>query len=90
MVHEKTLSKTTPRTPHQNPYSAEGSGQPQPQEITSRFQARRFLLCPEGMIQPVQLPEDLRQATPAAVFPEGLTLKEQEKRVLREALERHG
>jgi PAS domain S-box-containing protein len=49
-----------------------------------------FILCLAGLIQPAHLPEHLRPDSLAAALPEGLTLKEQEKRVLREALERHG
>jgi PAS domain S-box-containing protein len=49
-----------------------------------------FILCPRGLIQPEHLPDQFRAerpAVPAAL--EGLSLKEQEKRLLREALERH-
>jgi sigma-54 dependent transcriptional regulator, acetoin dehydrogenase operon transcriptional activator AcoR len=49
-----------------------------------------FILCPKGLIQPEHLPDQLRGDSPGGTLPEGLTLKEQEKRVLREALERHG
>jgi PAS domain S-box-containing protein len=50
-----------------------------------------FILCPRGLILPQHLPEHLRlQGPDAAGAPAGLTLKEQEKRILREALERHG
>ncbi len=49
-----------------------------------------FILCPQGFIQVRHLPEHLRPDSPSSPPPDGLTLKEQEKRVLREALERHG
>jgi sigma-54 dependent transcriptional regulator, acetoin dehydrogenase operon transcriptional activator AcoR len=49
-----------------------------------------FILCPNGLIQPAHLPEHLRPDNQAGPLLEGLTLKEQEKRVLWEALERHG
>jgi transcriptional regulator with PAS, ATPase and Fis domain len=49
-----------------------------------------FILCPQGLIQPEHLPEHLRRTSQAIPLPEGLSLKEQEKRCLREALERHG
>ena len=49
-----------------------------------------FILCPQGLIQPEHLPEHLRRTSQATAPPEGLSLKEQEKRCLREALERHG
>jgi sigma-54 dependent transcriptional regulator, acetoin dehydrogenase operon transcriptional activator AcoR len=49
-----------------------------------------FILCPNGLIQPDHLPDQLRRESHPAAFPEGLSLKEQEKGILREALERHG
>jgi len=50
-----------------------------------------FILCPQGLILPEHLPEHLRRLGPAGeAAPVGLSLKEQEKRLLREALERHG
>jgi PAS domain S-box-containing protein len=50
-----------------------------------------FILCPQGLIRPEHLPEHLRRQSPAPdEAPAGLSLKDQEKRLLREALERHG
>jgi transcriptional regulator of acetoin/glycerol metabolism len=49
-----------------------------------------FILCPQGLIQPEHLPEHLRRTGQTMALPEGLSLKEQEKRCLQEALERHG
>ena len=50
-----------------------------------------FILCPQGLIQPEHLPEHLwREAGPGPVATSSLSLKEQEKRLLQEALERHG
>ncbi len=49
-----------------------------------------FILCPNGLIQPGHLPDHLRPDLRPGLLLDGLTLKEQEKRVLREALERHG
>ncbi|MEW6660071.1 MAG: sigma 54-interacting transcriptional regulator [Thermodesulfobacteriota bacterium] len=49
-----------------------------------------FILCPKGMIQPRHLPDHLRRDSQAGAILEGLSLKDQEKRVLWEALERHG
>jgi sigma-54 dependent transcriptional regulator, acetoin dehydrogenase operon transcriptional activator AcoR len=47
-----------------------------------------FILCPQGLINPEHLPEHLwREAGPAASA--SLSLKEQEKRLLVEALDRH-
>ena len=48
-----------------------------------------FILCPKGLILPEHLPDQLRRESQPAP-PQGLSLKEQEKRLLREALERHG
>jgi sigma-54 dependent transcriptional regulator, acetoin dehydrogenase operon transcriptional activator AcoR len=49
-----------------------------------------FILCPNGLIQPEHLPDQLRRESQPAALTPGLSLKDQEKRVLREALERHG
>jgi len=50
-----------------------------------------FILCPQGLIQPEHLPEHLwREAGAGPVAISNLSLKEQEKRLLQEALERHG
>jgi PAS domain S-box-containing protein len=49
-----------------------------------------FILCPKGLIQPEHLPDQLRRESQPAALPQGLSLKEQERRLLREALERHG
>jgi PAS domain S-box-containing protein len=49
-----------------------------------------FILCPQGLIQPEHLPDHLRGERQPPSRVENLSLKEQEKRVLREALERHG
>ena len=49
-----------------------------------------FILCPKGLIQPEHLPDQFRREIQPAVLPQGLSLKEQERRLLREALERHG
>ena len=49
-----------------------------------------FILCPNGLIQPEHLPDQLRRESQPAALPQGLSLKEQERRLLREALERHG
>ncbi len=49
-----------------------------------------FILCPKGLIKPEHLPDQLRRESPPAALPQGLSLKEQERRLLREALERHG
>jgi len=49
-----------------------------------------FILCPKGLIQPDHLPDHLRRDSQPRALPEGLSLKEQEKRLLWEALERHG
>ena len=49
-----------------------------------------FILCPQGLIQPEHLPDQLRRESQPAALPQGLSLKEQERRLLREALERHG
>lgn len=49
-----------------------------------------FILCPKGLILPEHLPDHLRRDHPAGPLPENLSLKEQEKRLLWEALERHG
>lgn len=49
-----------------------------------------FILCPQGLIHPDHLPDHLRRDSQPGALPEGLSLKEQEKRVLREALERNG
>ena len=49
-----------------------------------------FILCPKGLILPEHLPDQLRRESQPAALPQGLILKEQERRLLREALERHG
>jgi sigma-54 dependent transcriptional regulator, acetoin dehydrogenase operon transcriptional activator AcoR len=49
-----------------------------------------FILCPKDLIQPEHLPDLLRRENQPIHFPVGLSLKEQEKRLLWEALERHG
>ena len=49
-----------------------------------------FILCPQGLIRPEHLPDQLRRESQPAALPQGLSLKEQERRLLREALERHG
>jgi PAS domain S-box-containing protein len=50
-----------------------------------------FILCPQGLIQPEHLPENLWREGGASPAPStSLSLKEQEKRLLQEALERHG
>ncbi len=49
-----------------------------------------FILCPQGLIHPDHLPDHLRRDSHPGALPEGLSLKEQEKRVLWEALERNG
>ncbi len=49
-----------------------------------------FILCPQGLIQLEHLPDQLRRESLPAALPQGLSLKEQERRLLREALERHG
>jgi PAS domain S-box-containing protein len=49
-----------------------------------------FILCPQGLIQPGHLPDHLRRESQPGALPASLSLKEQEKRVLREALERNG
>ena len=49
-----------------------------------------FILCPQGLIHPDHLPDHLRRDSQPGALPEGLSLKEQEKRVLWEALERNG
>jgi transcriptional regulator with PAS, ATPase and Fis domain len=49
-----------------------------------------FILCPQGLIRAEHLPEHLWRESGAKVAPTGLSLKEQEKHLLREALERHG
>ena len=49
-----------------------------------------FILCPRGLILPEHLPDQLRRESQPGALPQGLSLKEQEKRLLREALERHG
>ncbi len=50
-----------------------------------------FILCPQGLIQPEHLPEHLwREAGSGSAATSSLSLKEQEKRFLVEALERHG
>jgi len=49
-----------------------------------------FIICPMGLIQPEHLPDHLRRDSRPGLLPENLSLKEQEKRLLREALERHG
>jgi transcriptional regulator with PAS, ATPase and Fis domain len=49
-----------------------------------------FILCAKGLIRPDHLPDHLRQDSHPNGFPAGLSLKEQEKRFLWEALERHG
>ncbi|MEJ2673308.1 MAG: sigma 54-interacting transcriptional regulator [Deltaproteobacteria bacterium] len=49
-----------------------------------------FILCPQGLIRAEHLPEHLWRESGAKVAPTGLSLKEQEKHFLREALERHG
>ncbi len=49
-----------------------------------------FIICPQGLIQAEHLPDQLRREIQPGLFPEGLSLKEQEKRLLWEALERHG
>ena len=48
-----------------------------------------FILCPKGLILPDHLPDQLRRESQPAALPQGLSLKEQEERLLREALERH-
>jgi PAS domain S-box-containing protein len=50
-----------------------------------------FILSPQGLIQPEHLPEHLQAARAyGSAARAGLSLKEQEKRILQEALERHG
>ena len=49
-----------------------------------------FIICPQGLIQPEHLPDHLRRDHQAGPLPGNLSLKEQEKRLLWEALERHG
>jgi PAS domain S-box-containing protein len=50
-----------------------------------------FILCPQGLIQPGHLPEHLQPARAyVSAAGTGLSLKDQEKRILQEALERHG
>jgi PAS domain S-box-containing protein len=50
-----------------------------------------FILCPQGLIYPEHLPEHLWQESGNGVVSvPGLSLKEREKHLLREALERHG
>ena len=49
-----------------------------------------FILCPQGLIQPDHLPDHLRRDSQPGALPASLSLKEQEKRVLWEALERNG
>ncbi|MEW6659580.1 MAG: sigma 54-interacting transcriptional regulator [Thermodesulfobacteriota bacterium] len=48
-----------------------------------------FILCPQGEILPEHLPDHLQQESHLGPAFTGLTLQEQEKRVLWEALERH-
>lgn len=48
-----------------------------------------FILCPQGQILPGHLPDHLQRENHLGPAATGLTLKEQEKRVLWEALERH-
>jgi PAS domain S-box-containing protein len=48
-----------------------------------------FILCPRGLIQPAHLPDHLKGGSPDVSATASLSLKEQEKRLLREALERH-
>jgi PAS domain S-box-containing protein len=49
-----------------------------------------FIICPKGLIQPEHLPDHLRRDHQPGPPPGHLSLKEQEKRLLWEALERHG
>jgi transcriptional regulator with PAS, ATPase and Fis domain len=48
-----------------------------------------FILCPKGLILPDHLPEHFQRESHPGPAATGLTLKEQEKRLLWEALERH-
>jgi len=48
-----------------------------------------FILCPRGEILPEHLPDHLQREAHQGPDAGGLTLKEQEKRVLWETLERH-
>jgi len=48
-----------------------------------------FILCPQGEILPEHLPDHLQRENHLGPASSGLTLKEQEKRVLWETLERH-
>lgn len=49
-----------------------------------------FIICPKGLIRQEHLPEHLWRESRPGPLPENLSLKEQEKRLLWEALERHG
>ncbi len=48
-----------------------------------------FILCPKGLIQPEHLPDHLRRPYPASSPPEGMTLREIEKRAIWESLQRN-
>jgi sigma-54 dependent transcriptional regulator, acetoin dehydrogenase operon transcriptional activator AcoR len=49
-----------------------------------------FIICPQDLIRPEHLPDHLKRNQQSIPLPENLSLKEQEKRLLWEALERHG
>ncbi len=48
-----------------------------------------FILCPGGLVQPSHLPESLRPAIPETVAAGAKTLRELERRVVHDVLERH-